>query len=201
MSRMPRSFVYRLTTISWIVVIASLAGCFSARGLIELEAPPYPLSYEDDSTARYGNPDDTVFIEVRRTEVPRPLENLAIRYAALFPGGEIIRPGDTEEYSTVEGRKAYKVIFQPTYVRYRKRIDPEKKDEPPPSGWTRSTLEDPETGKPSDVLYGPTVRRYRVLYLVEGDSYVYYVFMRADGETIDSAKTKFEEFVRRIKYK
>ncbi len=163
---------------------------------------PYPLTYEDDSTARFSNPDESVFIEVRRTPVSRPLENLVVHYPSLFPGGEIVRPGDAEEYTKIDGKKAYKVTFKPTYIQRRKRLDPKNEDDPPPDGWTKVTIADPDTGKSIPALYGPTIPRQKILYLVEGDSYIYYIFMRADGEAIDSARKKFDDFVgKEIKYK
>jgi hypothetical protein len=172
-----------------------LAGCFSAHGLQEIKSHPHALVYEDDSTARFADKEDTVFIEVRTAPIPRPLENLAVHYSTLFPGGTIVRPGDGEEYTKIDGRTAYKVMFQPEYIRRRKRV-PEKeelKDIPP--GWTVRTIEDPVTGKPIQVLYGPVIPRQKILYLVEGKKFVYYIFMRADGESIEPARKKFEDFV------
>ena len=128
---------------------------------------------------------------------------MAIHYAALFPEGEIIRPGDTEEYVKIDGRNAYKVVFRPNYIRRRKRIDGKKKLSPEniPQGWTLTNVEDPTTGKPTPVLYGPVIPRQKILYLVEGDPYIYYIFFRADGDSIEPARKKFEEFVRKgIKY-
>ncbi|MBI5248672.1 MAG: hypothetical protein HY912_04190 [Desulfomonile tiedjei] len=186
----------------WFLVIGLLAGCFSARGLTEIQSSPYTGTYEDDSTARFSNPDDSVFFEVRRTKVSRPLENLAVHYAALFPGGEVIRPGDAEEYTKIDGKNAYKVVFKTNYIRNRKRVDPKRIDEPVSPGWTKVSIEDPDTGKQIPVLYGPVIPRQRVLYLVEGDSYIYYIVMRADGDAIESVRKRFEDFVRKdIKYK
>lgn len=192
----------RLQITLWFLLVGLLAGCFSARGITEIGARPYTLIYEDDTTTRFSNPDDSVFIEVRRAPVARPPENLAVHYGALFPGGEIVRPGDAEEYTKIDGKNAYKVTFKTTYIQRRTRVDPKKSDEPPPEGWTKHTIIDPDTGKSAPVLYGPTIPRQKVLYLVEGDSYIYYIFMRADGDAIESARKKFEDFVRKeIMYK
>jgi hypothetical protein len=185
-----------LTT--WVV-----AGCMGTYGMTEIGNNPYPLLSEDDSMARYGLPDDDVFIEVRRAPISRPIENLAVHYAALFPGGEIIRPGDVEEYLKIDGRNAFKVVFRPKYIRKRKRITettaPQKQEAP--EGWTRVTIEDPVTGKPASVLQGPVISRERILYLVAGESYVYYIFMRADGDSIEPARKRLEKLVReQIKY-
>ncbi len=186
----------------WFLAMGLLTGCFSARGITEIQSRPYAVVYEDDSTTRLSNPDDSVFIEARRAKLPRPLENLAVHYSALFPGGETVRPGDTEEYTKVDGKNAYKVVFKTSYIQKRTRVDPAKTDESPPPGWTKVTMEDPDTGKQIPVLYGPSIPKQKTLYLVEGPSYVYYIFMRAEGDAIDSAQKKFENFVQKeIKYK
>jgi hypothetical protein len=186
-----------------LLVFVLLAGCITSRGIIDVGSYPYPLTYEDDSSEKFSDSEDTVSIEVRRRKVSRPLENLAIHYAALFPGGEIIRPGDTEEYVKVDDRNAYKVVFRTNYIRRRKRLETKGKPNPSdaPPGWTLVNIEDPTTGKPIPVLYGPVIPRQKILYLVEGDRYIYYVFMRADGDSIEPARKKFEEFVRKgVKY-
>ena len=172
-----------------------VVGCFSARGITEISSKPYPLLYQDDSTERLGEPDDQVFIEVRRKKISRPVDNLAIHYRSFFPGGVIIRPGDREKYVKVNGKTAYKVVLRTKYIRKRKRIrNPEQAKNPPP-GWTVKNITDPLTGKTVPVLYGPVVPQYRILYLVEGDVYLYYIYMRADGDSIPGARKKFEEFV------
>lgn len=186
-----------------LLVPVLLAGCLTTRGIVDVASHPYPLVYEDDSKERFSDSEDTVLIEVRRRKVSRPLENLAIHYAALFPGGEVVRPGDTEDYLKIDGRNAYKVVFKTNYIRRRKRVEANKKIGPgdAPPGWTLTNIEDPVTGKPIQVLYGPVIPRQKILYLVEGDQYIYYVFMRADGDSIEPARKKFEEFVRKdIKY-
>jgi len=181
-----------------------LAGCFAARGIAEITTFPYPVVYQDDSTARFGDEDDKVFIEVRRIQTARPLENLAIHYAALFPGGEIIRPGDSEEYLKLDGKSAYKVVFRTKYIRQRKRVSEKSSSDSGkvPTGWTSATMEDPATGKKMKILLGPVIPQQRVLYLVQGDSYLYYIFWRADGDEIEKSRKKFEQFVRQeINYK
>ncbi len=143
-------------------------------------------------------------MEVRRAKTSRPVDDLAIQYGALFPGGEVIRPGDTEEYVKIDGRNAYKVVFKKKYIRKRKRIgtDDKSPSEEVSPDWKSVTMHDSETGKPVPVLYGPIIPRERTLYLVAGDSEVYAIFMRADGDAIEPAKKKFEKFVRdEIKYK
>jgi hypothetical protein len=174
-----------------------LTSCLGTHGITEISDHPYRLLYEDDSTAKFGVQDDDVSIEVRRVASPRPIENLAINYGALFPEGEVIRPGDTEEYVKIDGRNAYKVLFRPKYIRKRKRVDdkPGAKKEEPPEGWTEVTINDPLTGRPETVLQGPVIRRERILYLVAGDQYVYYILMRADGDAIEPARKRLEKLV------
>lgn len=199
MPKCPQRMHSYFKVVFWPLVTVLIAGCFAARGIIDIRAHPYPRIYEDDSTEKFSDPEDTVFIEVRRGKVSRPLENLAIHYAALFPGGEIVRPGDTEEYVKIDGRNAYKVVFKTNYIRRRKRVEADQKLGPgeAPPGWTLMNIEDPATGKTIPVLYGPVIPRQKILYLVEGDRYVYYIFMRADGDSIEPARKKFEEFVRK----
>jgi hypothetical protein len=191
-----QSIRFRPRITLWLLAISLLTGCFSARGITELKSHPYKLTYEDDSTARFSNPDDTIFIEVRRIKAARPIENLAVHYSSLFPGGEIVRPGDTEDYTKIDGKNAYKVVFKTTYVRNRRRADPKKDDDSPPPGWTRVTIEDPETGSEIPAFYGPVIPKQKILYLVEGDSYIYYIFMKAEGDDLESARKKFEDFIR-----
>ena len=180
------------------------AGCLGTYGIREISDYPYPLLHEDEATARFGAPDDDVFIEVRRTPMSRPIDNLAVHYSALFPGGEIVRPGDGEEYLKIAGRNAYKVVFRPNYIRKRKRITDNSSNQKSetPEGWTRVTIEDPVTGKPATILQGPIVPRERILYLVAGDAYVYYIMLRADGDSVGPARKRFEKLVREgIKYR
>jgi len=187
-----------------VLMAVCSTGCFSARGIAEITTYPYPLLYEDDSTARFGTTDDSVLIEVRRTRAPGHLKNMAVRYMSLFPGGEIIRPGDGEAYVEVDGKTAYKVVFQPKYLRKRKRVRENFTSgrQEVPEGWTPARMEDPITGKTIRVLHGPVISQYRSLYLVRGDSELYYLFLRADGDQVEPARKRFEEFVRNgISYK
>ncbi len=103
----------------------------------------------------------------------------------------------------LDGKEAYKVVFGTKYIRKRKRLpDKGKETENVPQGWTATKMEDPETGQAVDVAQGPVIPRYRVLYLVQGEPYIYYVSLRADGDAIESARGKFEKFVREeIKYR
>lgn len=195
-NRLP-SFPYGLTIFLWLALPFLISGCFSARGIQEIKSHPYPLVYEDDSTARFGDTEDTVFMEIRTAGIPRPLENLAVHYSSLFPGGEIVRPGDGEEYLTIDGQNAYKVVFRTDYIRPRKRVADKEQLKDIPEGWTAKTIEDPATGKIIPVLYGPVIPRQKILYLVEGKKFVYYIFLRADGESIEPARKKLEEFVRK----
>ncbi|MBM3299480.1 MAG: hypothetical protein FJY85_05970 [Deltaproteobacteria bacterium] len=187
-----------------ICAVAIIAGCLTSRGMREINEHPYPLVYEDDSTARFGSLEDNVFIEVRKTVTPRPLEHLAVHYMSLFPGGEIIKPGDREEYADVNGKRAYKVVFRTRYIRKRVRapdkseLDPDKTQE----GWTRSKMNDPVTGETIEVLLGPVIPQQKILYLVQGESYIYYILLRADGDAIQSAKQRFEKFIHKdIEYR
>jgi hypothetical protein len=184
-----------LSLLTWILFPCLVAGCFSARGIQEIKSHPYALAYEDDSTARFADAEDTVFIEIRTAPIPKPLENLAVHYSTLFPGGETVRPGDAEEYIKIDGHTAYKVVFRPEYIRQRKRVADKEEPKDIPPGWTERTIEDPVTGKPIPVLYGPVIPRQKILYLVEGKKFVYYIFLRADGESIEPARKKFEDFV------
>jgi len=166
--------------------------------MTEITSYPYPVTYQDDSSARFADKDDSIFIDVRRTKISRPLDNLAIHYAALFPGGEIIRPGDNEEYIKINDKNAYKVVFQTKYIRKRKRMDEKAVTDSGrvPPGWTVASMEDPITGKRIRVLHGPVIPEERILYLVQGDSYIYYILWKADGESIEQSRKKFEQFVR-----
>jgi hypothetical protein len=175
---------------------ALVAGCVVGKGVPEIRAFPYPLTYEDDNTQRFSDPSSDAFVEIRKTRSPGPLDNLAVHYASLFPGGEVIRPGDQEDYVKVGDHKAYRVVFRTKYVRKRKRLKDKDADAEIPAGWTRTTIEDPATGNPLPVLYGPVIPQQRLLYLVEGPTHIYYVFLRANGEMIEPARERFEKLVR-----
>jgi len=182
----------------FVFVVSGLpAGCLYTRGIDEVLVDPYPQIYQDDSTLRFGDQEDKVFIEVRKAKISRRLDNLAIHYGTIFPGGVPIRRDDNEQYVKVGGKTAYRVIFAEKSVRRRKRLEKEIPPEEVPPGWKQVTISDPVTGKPTPALYGPVVPRRQILYLVEGDAYLYYVLMRADGGAIPEARRAFEEFVRK----
>lgn len=178
--------------------IVILTGCFGTPGLKEITGYPYPLIYQDDSIARFESSDHNVFVEVRKTPSPRPLEHLAVHYASLFPGGEIVKPGDREEYRTIKGKNAYKVVFRTKYIRKRKRLDKDSnpKSSEIPEGWTKAQMSDPTTGDVVPVLHGPVIPQQKILYLVQGESHIYYILLTADGDAITPATEKLEQFVR-----
>jgi hypothetical protein len=171
------------------------SGCFGTSGMAEIKARPYHVTYEDDSTLKMGDADDTVSIEIRRISIPRQLPKLAIHYNTLFPGGENIRPGDSEEYVKIGDKEAFKVSFRPDYIRLRKRAPKSESEEIPPN-WAHSKMEDPK-GEVVPVIVGPVVSREKTLYLVQGDKYLYYIFFRADGDTVKSAGEKFKQFIQK----
>jgi hypothetical protein len=184
-----------LRFLSLILFACLITGCFSGRGIREIKSHPYSQIYKDDSTARFANKDDTVFMEVRTAAIPRSIENLAIHYSSLFPGGESVRTSDSEDYSKIDGHIAYKVVFRPEYIRQRKRVADNRQLEDPLPGWTEKMIEDPVTGKSIRALYGPVIPRQKILYLVEGKKFVYYIFLRADGDSIKPARRKLENFI------
>lgn len=101
----------------------------------------------------------------------------------------------------LDGRNAYRVTFREKYIRKRKRSPQNFRTEDLPKGWTLSKILDPETGKPVRVIQGPVVPSASMLYLVEGEKYVYYMLLRADGDSIGLGKKRFMEFVHKgIKY-
>jgi hypothetical protein len=179
-----------------LLVVGALGGCFAARGMPEIRAFPYPIVYEDEAMERFSDAATGATIEVRKARISRPLDNLAIHYQAIFPGGEIIRPGDHEEYVKIGDRNAYRVVYRQKYIRKRQRVDEQASPDKVPSGWTKRSIEDPATGKPIKVLYGPVIPQQKILYLVEGPEHLYYVLLSADGDSIDEARKKFEKFVR-----
>lgn len=179
--------------LSITVSVAVCVGCFSASGLTEIKARPYHVTYEDDSTLKMGDKDDTVSIEVRRISVPKQLPKLAIHYNTLFPGGESIRPGDSEEYVKIRDKEAFKVSFKPDYIRQRKRAPKSEPDEIPPN-WIQSKIEDSD-GEIVPIIVGPLVSREKTLYLVHGTKYLYYILFRADGSAVKSGSEKFNQFI------
>lgn len=185
-------------------VALSISGCLGNATIKDYSSPPIPVVYEDETTSRFNDPEDNRFIEIRKTPTSRPVENLAIHYPALFPGGEIIRPGDTEEYTMINGKNSYKVVFRTKYIRKRKRLTPgELSDKSElPEGWAKSYIEDSSSGSRIPIMLGPVIPQHRVLYIVPGDHNVYYLFMRADGDDFEKALKDFDKFVREdISYK
>lgn len=157
------------------------------------------MIYEDDDTMRFANKEDSVFLEVRRRPISRPLGNLAIYYSSFFPGEETIRPGDVEEYLKINDRNAYRVVFHTKYIRRRHRVRP---GEDVSEGANTKTITDPDTGKTVEIVYGPVERRFRELYLVEGDDYLYYIKLRADGDDVERAREKLQRLLKEgIRYR
>jgi hypothetical protein len=175
-----------------------LSACIVGPGMMEFRSRPYAVIHEEDGLVRFSDRDDNVLIEVRRVRTPSPLEKLAIHYPSLFPGADPVRSGDSEEYLEINGHKAYRVVFACQYLRKRKRVERDGPESHPevPSGWSVVTMEDPVTGKPTEVLQGPVIPSQRILYVVQGDTHVYAIFMRADGDRIEEAKKHLDEFLR-----
>ena len=94
-----------VNTILLLALCTLVGGCFTTQHIKAIRQDPYPVLSQDESATRFGDPEDNVFIEVRRAKTSRPVQDLAIQYGALFPGGEVIRPGDREEYVKIDGRK------------------------------------------------------------------------------------------------
>ncbi len=173
-------------------LVLVIAACATTRGISEIADPPCRVIRQDKEEAVFGDDQDNVRIEIEKAKISKRLFNLAIYYKTFFPEGETIRSGDVERYLRVDGRNAYKVVFRPKYIRKRTRY---KKGQEIPPGHKLKTETDPATGKPRKVLYSPIVKRYRTLYLVEGDEYLYYILLRADGESAPAAQKEFEQFV------
>jgi len=181
-----------------VMVLCLLCSCLGKRGISEVRERPYSVEYEDNSTLRLSDHNEDIFIDLRTSSTGKPMENLAIHYPALFPGGEIIRPGDREEYVKINGHTAYKVTFGTKYIRKRKRLPEAEKGliVSIPEGWTATTMEDPVTGKPISVMYGPVIPQHKIMYLVQGNSRVYYILLKADGNSIEKASKDFEKLVK-----
>lgn len=186
------------TVLSAGIVTVLVQSCFGPAGMSEIKYKPIPLIYEESSLARFTDAGDDVSIELRKAPVSKPMENLAIHYPALFPGGVTIRPGDREEYVTIGGKNAYKVVFSTKYIRKRKRLNEKagKSDQDIPPGWTESTLEDPVSGKMTPVIVGPVVPERKILYLVPGSQNVYYILLKLDGTNNEDAIKDFDKFVK-----
>jgi hypothetical protein len=186
------------TVLSAGIVTVLVQSCFGPAGMSEIKYKPLPLIYEDNNLARFTDARDDVSIELRKAPVSKPIENLAIHYPALFPDGVTIRPGDREEYISIGGKNAYKVVFSTKYIRKRKRLKekPGKGDQDMPPGWTESTMEDPVSGKMMPVIVGPVVPERKILYLVPGSRNVYYVLLKLDGTNSEDAIKDYDKFVK-----
>lgn len=191
----PRIF---FTVLSAGIVTVLVQSCFSPAGMSEIKYKPLPLIYEDSNLARFSDVDDDVSIELRKASVSKAIENLAIHYPALFPDGVTIRPGDREEYVSIGGKNAYKVVFSTKYIRKRKRVNekPGKGNQDISSGWTESTMEDPVSGKKIPVIVGPVIPERKVLYLIPGAEGVYYLLLKVDGTNNEDAIKNFDKFVK-----
>lgn len=187
-----------------LVIGTILCGCASGTGIRDLKFDSYKKEIVSDNQVKWVDSEDNVFVQLQTAAISQPVNNLVVHYGSLFPSGEPIRPGDTEEYLKINNRNAYRVVFRPTFIRQRKRLTDKQISDPTliPNGWTKTSIEDPLTGESVDAMYGPIIPRQRVLYLVEGDKFVYYIFLRADGEAIDKELKKFDSLVKtRIAYK
>ncbi len=187
-----------LIVISTGIVAVLTQSCFGPSGMAEIRYKPFPLISENRSFVKYEDAGDDVTIEIRKAPVSKSVENLAIHYPSLFPDGETIHPGDREEYVTVNGKTAYKVIFNTKYIRKRKRLETTsgKTREEIPPGWSESTWEDPVSGAKTPILIGPVIPERKILYLVPGSENVYYVLLKVDGADHEDAIKKFDKFVK-----
>lgn len=188
----------RMHPVILLTVALFVSGCFGNAQVKDFSSAPLPVVYEDETTTKFRDNDDDKFIEIRKAPTSRPVGNLAIHYPALFPGGEVVRPGDMEEYTLVNGKNSYKVVFRTKYIRKRKRLSEKDLSGEPkiPEGWTKSSIEDPSTGSKIPIMLGPVIPQHRILYMVPGEQYVYYLFMRVDGENYEQALKEFDRFVR-----
>ncbi|MFA6223077.1 MAG: hypothetical protein WC647_12260 [Desulfomonilaceae bacterium] len=187
-----------LVIISTGIVAVLTQSCFGPVGMAEIKYKPLPLIDENSRFVKYEDSGDDVSIELRKAPVSKSVENLAIHYPSLFPDGETIHPGDREEYVTVNGKTAYKVIFNTKYIRKRKRLKTKsgKSPEDIPSGWSESIWDDPVSGVKTPILVGPVIPERKILYLIPGSENVYYVLLKVDGPDYEDAIKKFDKFVK-----
>ncbi len=187
-----------LVVISTGIVAVLTQSCFGPVGMAEIKYKPLPLIDENSRFVKYEDSGDDVSIELRKAPVSKSVENLAIHYPSLFPDGETIHPGDREEYVTVNGKTAYKVIFNTKYIRKRKRLKTKsgKSPEDIPSGWSESIWDDPVSGVKTPILVGPVIPERKILYLIPGSENVYYVLLKVDGPDYEDAIKKFDRFVK-----
>ncbi|MGC8658150.1 MAG: hypothetical protein ACP5U1_03665 [Desulfomonilaceae bacterium] len=164
----------------------------------DIKYSPLPLVRESRNLAEFSDASRDATIEVKKVQVSKPVENLAIHYPSLFPDGETIRAGDREEYAHIGDKTAYKVIFQTKYIRKRKRLKSKngKVIGNIPEGWTESKFEDPVTGQEIPIIIGPTVPEKKILYVVPGSENVYYVLLKVEGQDNDDLVKKFDKFVK-----
>ena len=187
-----------LVVISTGIVAVLTQSCFGPVGMAEIKYKPLPLISENSRFVKYEDSGDDVSIELRKAPVSKSVENLAIHYPSLFPDGETIHPGDREEYVTVNGKTAYKVIFNTKYIRKRKRLKTKsgKSPEDIPSGWSESIWDDPVSGVKTPILVGPVIPERKILYLIPGSENVYYVLLKVDGPDYEDTIKKFDKFVK-----
>ncbi len=189
------TFISVASTLIFSLVLVSMPGCFSTKGLIEVKKRPLPVISEDDSTLRMGDEKDRIFIEVRKAPSAGAHGNLAIRYEQLFPGGPAIRLKDRDRYLDLGDNVAYRVDFEPSYIRYRKRFPTSDENFKVPKGWSVRKLNPNGPDNSQKILVGPVTKRQTVLFLVEGNDYIYYVFGRADGSSISAMMKIIEDLV------
>ena len=193
-----RQTMNRISAVTLVTVALFVSGCFGRAQVKDFSSAPIPIIYEDETTTKFRDDEDDKFIEIRKAPTSRPIENIAIHYPALFPGGEVIRPGDTEEYTMINGKNSYKVVFRTKYIRKRKRLNEKdlSDDFKVPEGWTKSSIQDASTGAKIPILLGPVIPQHRILYVVPGEQNIYYLFLRFDGENYEQAIRDFDRFVR-----
>lgn len=189
------TFVSFASTVIFSLVLLSLPACFPSKGLVEVKKRPLPVLSEDDSTLRMGDEKDRIFIEVRKAPSSGAPGNLAIRYEQIFPGGPAIRLKDRDRYLNLGENVAYRVDFEPSYIRYRKRIPIDDENFKAPEGWSVREFNPRESENSQKILVGPVTKRQTVLFLVEGNDYIYYVFGRADGSAIKAMIKIIEDLV------
>ncbi|MCL5125546.1 MAG: hypothetical protein M1511_13820 [Deltaproteobacteria bacterium] len=195
---MPSNLRFILKIVSLGIGSVLAQSCFGPSGMSDIKYNPLALVSDSRNVAEFSDAANNVSIEVKKVQVSKPVENLAIHYPSLFPDGETIRTGDREEYAHVGNKTAYKVVFQTKYIRKRKRLQTKngKLIGDVPEGWTESKFEDPVTGKKIPIIIGPVIPEKKILYVVPGSENVYYVLLKVDGQGNDNPVKNFEKFVR-----
>ena len=93
---------------------------------------------------------------MRRAPIPKEIGNLAIPlFGAISWWRQDNSSGDHEEYVTVAGNKAYKVVFRTSHLRKRKRLKADPPPEDLPEGWSLHHMVDPSNGASIPVMHGP----------------------------------------------